>query len=186
VSAPGPATAARGEARRRLFFALWPDEYVRGALAAAFGATLAAAGGRPVPPGSLHLTLEFLGGVPESRLAVLTALGARLPLPAAEVVLDGLDWWRRPALLVATCSAPPPALLALQAELRRLLSVQGFRVDSRPFRVHVTLAREVAARPVAGPVAPAAWPVRELALVESTPSPGGSRYRPLARWRASH
>jgi 2'-5' RNA ligase len=181
VSAAGPAAGAPREARRRLFFALWPDERARRAIAAAFGPALAAAR-RPIPPGCLHLTLEFLGSVAESRLAALKALGDSLVLPAAGVVLDGIDWWRRPKLLVATCSDPSPAVVALQAQLRRLLSVQGFRIDSRPFRAHVTLAREVVAPPAAGPLAPVAWPSRELALVESLPGAGGSRYVPLARW----
>jgi len=181
VSAVNPASGARREAHRRLFFALWPDEHARRAVAAAFGPAVAAAG-RPVPPGSLHLTLEFLGSVAESQLAALKALGERLVLPAAEVMLDRIDWWRRPKLLVATCSDPSSAVLALQAELRQLLSVQGFRIDSRPFRAHVTLARDAASPPGAGPAAPVPWPSRELALVESLPGPGGSRYTPLARW----
>jgi 2'-5' RNA ligase len=168
--------------RRRLFFALWPDEAERRALVEAFGAVVAAAGGRAVAPANLHLTLEFLGPVAEAELPALAALGAALALPDEAVVLDRLDWLRRAAVLVAAPSAPAAGLAAAQADLRRALKGRGLRVDSRPFRPHVTLAREVTVAPRPCP-ASVAWSIRDLALVESVASPAGSRYTPLARWR---
>jgi 2'-5' RNA ligase len=168
--------------RRRLFFALWPDEAERRALVEAFGAAVAAAGGRTVATANLHLTLEFLGPVAAAELPALAALGATLALPDEALVLDRLDWWREAAVLVAVPSVPAAALAAAQAELRRTLKGRGFRVDSRPFRPHVTLAREVRAPPRPCP-ASVAWSIRDLALVESVASPTGSRYAPLARWR---
>jgi RNA 2',3'-cyclic 3'-phosphodiesterase len=170
-------------AGRRLFFALWPDDAERRALGAAFAAAIAAAGGRAVPPENLHLTLEFLGPVADAELAALAAVGAAIALPEQAVALDRLDWWRRASLLVAVPSAPAAGLLALQARLRQALQGRGFRVDTRPFRPHVTLAREAAAPPAATAAAGVAWAIRELALVESVASPAGSRYVPLARWR---
>jgi len=168
---------------RRLFFALWPDEAGRRALGAAFGAAAAAAGGRAVPAANLHLTLEFLGPVAQAALPALETLGGSLALPDEALVLDRLDWWRRAATLVAAPSAPGAGLLAAQAQLRRALNSGGFRVDSRPFRPHVTLARKVAAPPAPTPPAAVAWRALELALVESVATPQGSRYEPLARWR---
>ncbi len=169
-------------AARRLFFALWPDEAERRALHDAFGAAIAAAGGRAVAPAHLHLTLEFLGAVPDAELAALAAIGAALALPEEVVVLDRLGWWPRAATLVVVPGAAPRGLLAVQAQLRETLKGRGFRVDSRPFRPHVTLARKVRAPPALGPAAGVGWPLRELALVESLTHPQGSRYTPLARW----
>jgi RNA 2',3'-cyclic 3'-phosphodiesterase len=174
--------SGHGPARRRLFFAIWPDDAERRALATAIDATLAVAGGRPVPLEQLHLTLEFLGSVAAAELPTLAALGAAVSLPAGQtVVLDRLDWWRRAAMLVAVPSVPAAGLLALQADLRRALSGRGFRVDSRPFRPHVTLARKVAAPPPRRAVC-VSWPIGAFALVESVPSPAGSTYTPLASW----
>ncbi len=170
-------------ARRRLFFALWPSEAERRALAAAFGAVIAATGGRAVPAESLHLTLEFLGPVADTELATLAALGAAVVLPSEVLVLDRLEWLRRAALLFAAPSVPAAGLLAVQSDLRQALKGRGFRVDSRPFRPHVTLARRVAAPPQGGVQASVAWSVGELALVESVATPAGSCYAPLARWR---
>jgi len=175
VSAAGPAS-------RRLFFALWPDAAERQALHTAFGAVIAAAGGRAVASANLHLTLEFLGAVPDAERASLEAIGAAVVLPQGVVVLDRLDWWPRAATLVVAPAAAADGLLVVQAQLRRTLNDRGFRVDSRPFRPHVTLARKVRAPPPAAPAAAVAWPLHELALVESLTGPQGSRYQPLARW----
>ena len=171
------ARALSGE--RRLFFALWPDEPLRAALAAALGG--APLPGTPVASADWHVTLEFLGQVAEARINELRALGASARLPATELVLDQLDWWRRPALLVAVGERAPAALIELQSALRRALGSAGFRVDARDYRPHLTLARRVAARPALAPIAPLLWPVTTLALVESTYA-AGARYRPLASW----
>ncbi|MBS0396361.1 MAG: RNA 2',3'-cyclic phosphodiesterase [Proteobacteria bacterium] len=175
-------SAGRGGARR-LFFALWPSPQDCAALVRGFAAALAGAGGRRVPAHNLHLTLEFLGSVPDTALPELAAIGAAAVLPAESVVLDRLEWWRRAAVLVAAAGATPPGLAAFAANLRRSLSERGFRVDSRAFRPHVTLVRDVRAAPAAVAAAPVEWPVEALALVESVPEPGGSRYVPLARWQ---
>ncbi len=175
-------SAARGGARR-LFFALWPSPQDGAALARGFGAALAGAGGRRMPVHDLHLTLEFLGAVPNARLPELDAIGAAAVLPEESVALDRLEWWRRAAVLVAAASATPPGLATLAANLRQSLSERGFRVDSRAFRPHVTLVRDVRAAPPSVVPAPVAWPVAVLALVESVPEAGGSRYVPLARWQ---
>jgi 2'-5' RNA ligase len=168
---------------RRLFFALWPDQGERLALQAGFAASVAAAGGRAVPAEHLHVTLEFLGAVPDARLKELSGFGAALAFADEPLMFDHLDWWRRSAALVAAPNAAPAGLAALQAELRRVLSGGGFRVDSRPFRPHVTLARDVTKPPPAS-TSHVAWRTRVLALVESEPTPHGSRYTPLARWPA--
>ncbi len=167
---------------RRVFFALWPDAALRTELLATFGAAAEGAGGRPVPATNLHVTLEFLGAVAEARQGELEALGERIEIPAAELVLDTVDWWPRPALLAAGSRAPAQALIDLQAALRRLLANAGFRVDARAYRPHVTLARKVTCQPPAAPLARVSWPIRELALVESLPGADGSRYAPLASW----
>lgn len=167
---------------RRLFFALWPEASLRERLLETFSAAASAAGGRAVVAENLHVTLEFLGPVAASRLDELEGLGAATSLPTASLSLDTLEWWPRPALRVAGTSRPASALLDLQAELRLRLGERGFRVDSRAFRPHLTLAREVRAAPPPTRVARLDWPLTELALVESHAHPGGSRYTALARW----
>ena len=182
MSAPAEHVVSSEPAHRRLFLALWPEAAVRAQLGASFAAATVGAGGQAVVAANLHVTLEFLGSVAEDRVPELEMLGARTPLPVGDLVLDTLEWWPRPALLVAGSSAPSPALIELQEQLRQQLARQGFRVDTRAFRPHLTLARRVATVPDIKAVSPVRWPIRELALVESLPFAGGSRYAPLARW----
>ncbi len=166
---------------RRLFFALWPDDGVRRALAAWQRAHLPS-DCRPAHPADLHLTLHFLGQVEEARLRALLALGRGLPLPAFSLNLERIGYWARSRVLWAGPARTPLPLARLHAQLGRGLQALGFELDARPFRPHVTLARKVRRPPAETALPPLPWAVREWALVESRP---GHRplYHPLARWR---
>ena len=167
---------------RRLFFALWPDDGVRRALAAWQRAHLPD-DCRPTHPADLHLTLHFLGQVEEVRLRALLALGRGLPLPAFSLDIERIGYWARPRVLWAGPARTPLPLTRLHAQLGRGLQALGFELDPRPFRPHVTLARKVR-RPPAETAPPSLrWEVREWALLESRPG-GRPLYHPLARWRA--
>ncbi|MGV3652978.1 MAG: 2'-5' RNA ligase family protein, partial [Noviherbaspirillum sp.] len=61
----------------RLFFALWPDQETRTALAA----LQSHVPGRRIRPGNLHVTLVFLGLQPAALLPTLRAILASLPPP---------------------------------------------------------------------------------------------------------
>ena len=60
---------------RRLFFALWPGPDALVAATAAVHLLVPPGTGRPQRPDQLHLTLEFLGGVPEARLGSVLEVG---------------------------------------------------------------------------------------------------------------
>jgi 2'-5' RNA ligase len=169
---------------RRLFFALWPDPELAAALAAAVRGLLSAGAGRPQRLDQLHLTLEFLGVVSEERLSLALAAGAATAATGRPgvVVLDAVEHWRRPQVLCLVATRLPPELAALVLDLRANLRDRGFEPETREFRVHLTLARSVRRPPRQSAVEPVAWPVRELALVESVTSPQGSRYERLATW----
>lgn len=170
AAAPGP----------RLFFAFWPDEAARAALAAAC-AGLFPLDGRPVPVADLHVTAAFLGSVDAARLPVLRRLATSLP--AFELRLDRIDFWPRSRVLVALASQPPPRAAAAVNDLWEALGRLGFRRDPRPWRPHVTLARDTRAPRRDPRWVPVAWPVRGLTLVESRPpaglQPDEARYRLL-------
>ena len=167
---------------RRLFYALWPVEPERTRLVADFAPAIATAAGRPVPPANLHVTLAFLGLVPERRVAALRVLGASLVWTPVMLVFDRLDWWATAQAWVAGLRAPPPALLEYQASLETGLRAGGLRMDQKPYLPHLTLARKVRAAPSESPPIRVSWRPSEVALVESIAAPGGSRYVPLERW----
>lgn len=97
---------------------------------------------RRVSPENLHLTLVFLGDVPDLLLEeVHHALGA-LAVPGFTLRLRGLGLFggRRPHNLHAQV-APEPALEHLQAKVAQAVRRAGVTIDSRRFVPHVTLAR---------------------------------------------
>ncbi len=165
--------------RRRVFFALWPDEAVRTALVRATRRAVRRAGGKPTPAEKLHVTVAFLGSVEPDALARVLEVPpiAVGPFP---LVLDTLGSSGRTRILWLTCRHVPPALAALETTLWERLEAEGFERERRLFRPHVTLAR--GARALADPVEPVEWPVTELALVESLPDRNGTRYEVLERW----
>ena len=164
---------------RRLFFALWPDGEQRAALAHAVASIVRHCGGRPVPETNLHLTLAFLGSVPESQVEELRAIARRTAaafpreaLPLA-VSLEALEHWARPQLLAVLDrrDEAPPARGSGVAELARILTAAtaaaGFSPDLKPFRAHVTVARKVARARRAGAMRKVHWIFGAFALVES-------------------
>nr|WP_164999532.1 RNA 2',3'-cyclic phosphodiesterase [Salinicola tamaricis] len=166
---------------RRLFFALWPDDASRRALAAEAERLAPHCGGYPLPAQNMHITLAFLGSVDASRLAALLELTRAWPAPQGEWTLDRLGHFPQPRIVWAGSQTPDPALLALHAELWQALARHGFTAPQRDFTPHVSLVRRAdRAAPDSRLPAPLRWRFDHLALVESQLGEGGSRYRTLA------
>jgi len=150
---------------------------MRQALARATRKAARASGGRPVRTENLHVTLAFLGSVPESRVPELAGIGRQAAGPwpslpcSLDLAFDHLEHWRAAQLLCALPAKPPPAISALARRLQDALAKGGFAPDLKPFRPHVTVARKVL-RP--GPLTgmpPVQWRFIELALIESRTLP---------------
>ena len=153
----------------RLFLALWPDDATRVALARCRDAWTWGPAAAPEPTARLHLTLHFLGAVPEPRLPELMD-GLQLPSRPFTLGLDRSERWPNGAAVLSP-SLLPPDLLALHAALRDRLHLLGLSTETRAYRPHVTLARR--ARDALAPVhtTPVHWPVSGYALVASRPAP---------------
>lgn len=173
--------------RLRLFFALWPSDACRAALARAAAPAILAVDGLPVPPGNFHVTLAFLGSVPGRTFAQLVQAAGQGAWPAVELAFDRVEYWAKPRVVVAMPLAIPDSGRAIEARLWQSVAPLGFARDDRPWRPHLTLARKVRRpppenlrmAPVEMPGGAGAW---RLALVESTSRPEGVRYKPLADW----
>jgi len=153
--------------RRRLFFALWPDEALRQRMAAISAATAWPPGVRCVPAVHLHLTLVFLGDVSVDRLGAVRSVAESLRPATFELMLGGSGHFPRAEVGWLGCVDAPPALFALNAGLRQGLRTQGFALRGESFRPHVTLARGLREPPVLPDYPPLRWPVSEFVLVES-------------------
>jgi RNA 2',3'-cyclic 3'-phosphodiesterase len=168
---------------RRLFFALWPSDELRNDFVSATSAIAHDSGGRVIPPENLHVTLLFVGQVPEARFdAVQQAAHACANLPAFELSFDRAEVWGRANLLCLTTSATPPAATALAEKLRHSLRDEVSGTSEHEFRPHITLARDLPRRRRAESMQPLRMKVNDFVLVESRPGPRGSQYSLLTRW----
>jgi 2'-5' RNA ligase len=137
------ASGVQHPARRRLFFALWPDEACRERLAATAQRALSgteAHAGRLVPPADWHVTLCFLGAVQEPLLPPLQAGAARLHAPAFTLRFERVRYWQQAGVLALLGDRPPEAV-ALATALRTLSRELGLAPDDKPLRPHITLVR---------------------------------------------
>lgn len=177
-------------ATARVFFALWPAPEIAAKLAeiaAMAGQTL---GGKPTRCETIHLTLAFLGDVPEAQLPLLCAIASQVQGRSFDLTLDRLGFWHHNHLLWAGCETSPPALPALADDLAAAVQQGGFAVANgkHSFAPHVTLLRKVPAG--AAPASIGAlpdsevlhWHCDEFVLVRSRPSSAGSSYESLARF----
>jgi 2'-5' RNA ligase len=170
---------------RRLFFALWPSDALKAAIEHATCVAAQQSGGRIVAAQNLHITLAFLGSVAEARIQDLQRLASHVSIEPFELVLGELRLWKRQALL---CLEPTSGLDSLGAWVDRLrvsLEQSGFEIERRPFRPHVTLAREVRREVDVQTRLPSAdalrWTVHGMELMESTLNANGSSYRVVTR-----
>ncbi len=168
---------------RRVFIALWPSDSERAALAAAAACAVSECGGRPVPPGNLHVTLAFLGAVAEPRLPELAALCAEVAAgwhaAAPGLEFAALDYWRGAQILCALAAGCGDAAEALAALVRAAALARGFSPDLKPFRPHVTVARQVRRAPARRELRKVHWAAEQLALIESRTEPCGPVYSVL-------
>ena len=161
----------------RCFVAAWPDDAVREACDRLIAAVRPLAEhGRVMRPDNLHLTLAFIGDLPDEAGTRVAAACAALPPPACEWNLDTLGYFARPRVLWA--GGPLTVELGAIADgARAVLDRLGVGYDRKPFVPHVTLLRDV--RRFRGPQQidpPIPWPIRRIGLYRSGRDDKGARY----------
>lgn len=99
-----------------------------------------------VKPESVHLTLKFLGDIPEERVPEIVASLARVTGAHARCTVDigGLGAFpdaRVPRVLWVGLSGQVEGITRLAAAVERALVELGFVPEPKPFNPHLTLAR---------------------------------------------
>lgn len=142
---------------------------------------------------NVHLTLRFLGGVPESKLTSVREAATRAAAGVApfEIEVAGSGCFpsaRNPRVLWIGVAEIPPELSQLYDALEDELHRRGFPREPRKFSPHLTIGRLRA--PGNGPALAeelllygfesARFQVREIIVMRSDLSPKGSTYTPQA------
>jgi RNA 2',3'-cyclic 3'-phosphodiesterase len=142
----------------------------------------------------IHLTLKFLGYVPEPEVEPVTESLASLgTFGKFSVEIKGFGFFpgaRRPRVFWVGVEAPP-ALKALVSGVEAAMEKLGFAPEQRGFTPHLTLARFKTPRPQpvleklaterAG-LSLGGFEVSEFFLFESKLSPHGAEYHKVARF----
>lgn len=103
-------------------------------------------------PENLHLTLKFLGDVPEENVPAVIEIATSASHGLAETALtiEGAGAFpnlKRPRVLFVKGADDPPVLEELARRLNRNLTRAGVPKEERGFKVHVTLGRARRPRP---------------------------------------
>jgi len=144
---------------------------------------------RWTPPENHHLTLKFLGEIPEDKIDPLVErAGAKLASVAPfEVALAGFGAFpsaREARVLWLGVARGAAALAKLARKLDSASRVAGAERERRPFSAHLTLGRLSAPARIEleklAPPTSVPWTVGEVVLYESRLAPDGARHVPLA------
>jgi 2'-5' RNA ligase len=178
----------------RLFVAADLPAPVRATLAA-FRDAADPAVWRPVPDEALHVTLAFLGHLPEEAAGTAAAVLDRAAGPAPRLVVTGplLLPPRRGRVLCAALGDPDGTLAALQQRVSDGLEGAGlYTPEKRPFRAHATVsrlrsgARSPRALPDGLTPEPLEFHAEAVTLYRSQLGRGGAQYDALHRVALEH
>ncbi|MDD1620711.1 MAG: RNA 2',3'-cyclic phosphodiesterase [Methylococcaceae bacterium] len=169
---------------KRLFFALWPDDAIRRQCLDVVN-KLSGEGLRPVAPKNLHVTLLFLGNIDAEQQAGISAAADRLSVPPVmELTFDRLGFWKKPAIYCLTARRFDSEIAVLVEQLAAIAVGYGVRIDERPFKPHITLARKAKASVVIE-FEPIIWRADAFCQVESCSDKDGVVYRVIKRWSSA-
>ena len=179
----------------RIFLAINPPPEVRGHIWSAAESLRAAAPDVAwVAEPKIHLTLKFIGAMPEAGLAPLTAAMTALARTHAVPMVNvggigAFPSFRRPRVIWMGIE-PEPRLELLHHDVELACERLGYELEGRAYRPHLTLAR------VRQPLGDEAlkslrmaakrvrftdeFLARTIDVMQSVPGPGGSKYSVVA------
>jgi 2'-5' RNA ligase len=146
-----------------------------------------------VKPQNLHLTLKFLGDIPEADVAAIGAAlrastGDEAPLKLTIQGMGVFPGIKRPRVLWIGLGGEVDRLKEIQARIEDQLEAAGYRREKRGFKAHLTLARiKGAVAPdrllraiqAVGGFEPQPFEARRVILYKSDLRPTGAVYTPL-------
>ena len=171
--------------QRRLFLALWPDESIRGQLAAVqqqLGRNERLHTARAVAAANLHITIHFLGLVAGDVQAQLEDLLNGVDAESSRLVIDRWGYFPRAKVVWLGAQKSPIEVNQLVARTQACIQscIDGY--DQKRFVPHITVFRKARHPLKVDDFDPIEWPIDRFALVESVTHPQGPEYTVLREW----
>jgi 2'-5' RNA ligase len=146
---------------------------------------------------NIHLTLKFLGSVPEGSVPraveILRACAAGISPFALEIAgAGGFPDLKRPRVVFVSAVDQPPVAAELARRLNEQMAEVGAEREDRPYQNHITLGRVRESRHLAQLTQRleslqgksfGSMQATELTLMESKLTPAGPIYSPVERVR---
>ena len=165
---------------QRLFFALLPDAEAKAAISS-LQQQLPEDALRIYTADNLHQTLVYLGEFSEADLMELITACQSIHLPPVKMQFEQLIFWPQPKVLCLLAQTEPAELLELVQALNEIAGLFDVKLDPRPYRPHITLARK-ASEAIELDFAPISFIADEFVLMQSQSTDTGPVYKPLYCW----
>ena len=125
----------------RAFIAVEPSAEIRNEISAA-GQNLRGAGRLSfVSPNLMHITLKFLGEVPESQIQKIAASLDDISAAPYTLHASGISTFGRPPRVIKTEVHDGGATASLAADVESRMAKLVFKREEKPFSPHITIAR---------------------------------------------
>ena len=172
--------------QRRIFFALWPEQDIRDSLQKNIKTDIThfikSNQVRKVPKHNWHLTLAFIGNVPDETFACCLEQGSKIDADAFSVTLNKFDFFDSPQIVWLGCEQIDNAWYELVNKLNEALTVCGYKPDRKNPTPHMSVLRKAKHSMSTTQFEPVTWKVNEFALIESTTTDKGANYSVVKSW----
>lgn len=165
--------------RKRLFFALWPDDRQRDRLRDHISPIAKLIEGKHVYRGNWHVTTAFIGDFEERLIPELRARAAEIVVEPFRLRFDRVEFWPRPRVACLIAPTVPPELEQVVLALNTVLADLDVPVEERTYRPHITIVRRAQRFETQRLAQPAMMEWSDFELIESVSKPGGTVYRPV-------
>jgi 2'-5' RNA ligase len=174
---------------KRLFLALWPEDETRQQIlelqkSLKHGSGLGDAS--PVDENHIHITLHFLGSIPEQEIPILTQALDGVSGNAFSIELDRLGYFSKPKILWLGNTEQSEPLNALHKATGQAVRKCLAGYQQKKHVSHVTLFRKAGQLPQKEHIEPISWHANSFVLVESKTYQEGVQYRVLQQWPLMH
>ena len=147
-----------------------------------------------VKSSNIHLTLKFLGEIPQSKVASICSVVERAvsDTDPFDIEVGGAGCFpnaRNPRVLWVGLTGIPDEMARLHAAIENGLLVEGFPKEGKKFSPHLTIGRfrspknadKIIEELTSAGFANESYRASEVIVMRSDLNPGGSVYTPLAR-----